>query len=272
MRHVTDVTVNGASLHVTQVGDGPAIVLLHGGLSSHVDWDPVADALAGKYRVIAPDSRGHGRSTNPAGKLSYELLADDVAELIAALGLERPMIGGWSDGGQIAIEVGLRHPGVACGLVVGAASPNFVTGGLRDVHRGLLGAGASGTPDLEYLDAELGEYAEPLKALHPGGDVRWAELIKQTAGMWLGYAGRGADQLASVDTPTLVLAGDRDELVALALSIELHRALPDAELAVIPQLSHDGPSPERAGVIAAVVDDFADRHQSPTTTHQKPRS
>jgi pimeloyl-ACP methyl ester carboxylesterase len=50
--------------------------------------------------VITPDSRGHGRSTNPAGQLSYVRIADDVAALMAALGLIRPVVGGWSDGGQ----------------------------------------------------------------------------------------------------------------------------------------------------------------------------
>ncbi len=73
------------------------------------------------FRLITPDSRGHGRSTNPASELFYPLIADDVAALIAALELARPVVGGWSDGVQVALELGARHPGVAGSLIVGAA-------------------------------------------------------------------------------------------------------------------------------------------------------
>jgi pimeloyl-ACP methyl ester carboxylesterase len=58
----------------------------------------------------------------------------------------------------------------------------------------------------------------------------------------------------------LVLAGDRDELIPLDLSVSLYRALPNAELAICPSLSHDGPTPERASVLASVIRDFARRH------------
>jgi pimeloyl-ACP methyl ester carboxylesterase len=68
----------------------------------------IVSGLAGSFRVIRPDSRGHGRSTNPAGELSYALIADDIAALIAALGLERPVVGGCSDRGQVALELGAR--------------------------------------------------------------------------------------------------------------------------------------------------------------------
>ena len=70
--------VNGASIHLAEHGDGPS------------------------HRVITPDSRGHGQSTNPSEHLSYAAIADDVAAIISSLGLERPVVGGWSDGGQVA--------------------------------------------------------------------------------------------------------------------------------------------------------------------------
>lgn len=66
--------------------------------------------LATRYRVIAPDSRGHGRTDNPAGRLAYDLMAEDVAGLIDALDLDRPLVAGYSDGAQIALELALRHP------------------------------------------------------------------------------------------------------------------------------------------------------------------
>jgi pimeloyl-ACP methyl ester carboxylesterase len=252
--------VNGASLYYEELGDGAPLVLIHGGLSSGAQWQPVVPDLAAGFRVITADSRGHGRSTNPAGELSYARIADDIAALIGALGLERPLVGGWSDGGQVALELGVRHPEAAGALIVGAAYPDFEAGGVREAHRALLGADETGVPDAVHLDAQLGEFAGEIKSLHPGGTEQWQRLVRETAPMWLDYEGLAPDELQTIQTPVLVLAGDRDELIPLDLSVSLYRALPNAELAICPSLSHDGPTPERASVLASVIRDFARRH------------
>ena len=254
------VEANGAALYYAEHGDGAPLILIHGGLSSSSQWEPVVPELADRFRVITPDSRGHGRSTNPAGELSYEQIAGDVAALIAALGLERPVVGGWSDGGQVTLELGARHPAAAGALIVGAAYPDFEAGGLRDAHRALLGADETGVPDAAHLDAQLGEFAEEVKALHPGGAEQWRALVRQSAAMWLDYDGLGHDELRAIERPVLVLGGDQDELIPVALADSLYRTLPDAELAICPQLSHDGPTPERAPVIASLIRDFALRN------------
>jgi pimeloyl-ACP methyl ester carboxylesterase len=255
------VEVNGATLYYKEHGDGAPLILIHGGLSTGSQWEPVVPELvADGFRVITPDSRGHGRSTNPAEELSYALIADDVAALIAALGLQRPLVGGWSDGGQVTLELGARHPGAASALIVGAAYPDFEAGGLREAHRALLGPDDTGVPDPAQLDAQLGDFADEIKALHPGGAEQWRTLVRHTAPMWLDYEGLGPDELQAIETPVLVLAGDRDELIPLDLSVSLYRALPNPELAICPKLSHDGPSPERAPVFASPIRDFARRH------------
>jgi pimeloyl-ACP methyl ester carboxylesterase len=251
--------LDGATIHLEERGEGRPLVLLHGGLGSSAYWDPVVDELAGSFRVITPDSRGHGRSTNPAGELSYARLADDVAALIGALELRRPVVGGWSDGGQVALELGVRHPGVAGALIAGAAYPDF-DAGVRRAHRSLLSADDAGVPDLEALETLLGEYAEEMKALHRGGAKGWYELVTQTAPMWLDYEGLRPDQLESIQAPVLVLAADRDELIPVELAVSLFRALPDAELAVCPWLHHAGLTPERAEIFAGLIRDFAQRH------------
>lgn len=251
--------VNGASIYYEDRGEGPAIILVHGGLGAGSEWEPVVSLLVGEFRVITPDSRGHGRSTNPAGELSYGRIADDIAALITALGLQRPMVGGWSDGGQITMELAARHPALAGALIVGAAYPDFNAGGLREAHRALLGADDDGVPDLAYLDAELGEWADEVKAQHVGGGRHWQTLIEQTAKMWLGYEGLDPGELQAIQTPALVLAGDRDELIPLELSVRLYQMLPHAELAVVPGLGHEGPTPARAAFLADVIRDFCHR-------------
>jgi pimeloyl-ACP methyl ester carboxylesterase len=94
------IEVNEAALYYEERGHGAPLILIHGGLASSSQWEPVVPELANGFRVITPDSRGHGRSTNPAGELSDARIADDIAALIAALRLRRPVVGGWSDGGH----------------------------------------------------------------------------------------------------------------------------------------------------------------------------
>jgi pimeloyl-ACP methyl ester carboxylesterase len=148
------VEVNGTTLYYEEHGGGAPLILIHGGLASGSQWEPVVSQLANGFRVITPDSRGHGRSTNPAGELSYAVIADDIVALIAALGLQQPVVGGWSDGGQVTLELGARHPGAAKALIVGAAYPDFDAGGLREAHSALLGADDSGIPNEAHLNAE----------------------------------------------------------------------------------------------------------------------
>ena len=114
------VDVDGMTVHYLEQGDGAPLILLHGGLATAgMSWTHAMPMLAGRYRVVAPDSRGHGGTDNPADHLGYDQMADDVARLIEAWGLERPVVVGYSDGAQVALEFGLRHPGVARALVLG---------------------------------------------------------------------------------------------------------------------------------------------------------
>jgi pimeloyl-ACP methyl ester carboxylesterase len=255
------VEVNGVTIAYEEHGAGSAVVLIHGGLVSSAMWAALVPHLGAGLRVILPDSRGHGGSTNPDGRLSYMQIADDVADLVEALGLEHPVIGGWSDGGQVALELGARHPSTAGALIVGAAHPDFHGSGLREACRALLGADDAGIPDVAQLEAHLGDFAPVLKSWHPGGEQQWHALVQQTAPMWLDYPGLTDDDLRRIETPALVLAGDRDDLIPLDLSVALYRALPNAELAVCPQADHYGPIlPERASVFADMIRDFVVRH------------
>jgi pimeloyl-ACP methyl ester carboxylesterase len=249
--------LNGAKIYYEEQGSGIPIVLVHGGFTSSARWAPTVPSLADAFRVITPDSRGHGNSDNPSGELSYPQLADDVAALIAELGLVRPIVGGYSDGGQVTLEFGVRHPGVARGLVVGAAYPDFARSGIRDINAAFIGADAAGNPDLGVLDANLGSYAAAARSRHPGGEAQWRALVEQSARMWLDYPGLTPTQIGTIDMPTLVFAGDRDEMLSLDLVVTLYRMLPNAELAVCPQADHFAVLSNRQDAFAAAVRDFA---------------
>ena len=258
------IEVDQATLYVEDRGLGAPLVLLHGGLSSSATWAAMLPHLVEDFRVITPDSRGHGRSTNPSGTLSYAQLADDVAALIAALGVARPVVGGYSDGGQVALELGARHPEAASALIVGAAYPDSSTLGCGTCFGPSLVPTTPAPPIWRQVDALLGDVAELVKSRHPGGQEQWRALVEQTAPMWLDYPGLTPEELGAIDAPVLLFTGDRDGLIPLELIVSLYRALPDAELACRPNTDHFGAMmPERAELFAGMIRDFAVRRTSP---------
>ena len=255
------IEVNGVELSVRERGRGPAVVLVQPGLLSGAAYEAIASRLAGRFRVFAFDSRGHGRSTNPSGELSYQLLADDTAALIGALGLERPFVGGWSDGGEVALQVGLRHPGLARGLIAGGTS--LVMGGdeaARAATRAFFHADDHNAVDLDAFAAEHAASLLPyLKRLHPDGEAQWQNVVRWSAKMWLTYGGLSRDEAARIAAPTLVVLGDRDEFHPIDKAVGLFRWLPNAELAVLPGSDHMRPVFEPTS-LAPVLVDFLDRH------------
>jgi pimeloyl-ACP methyl ester carboxylesterase len=242
--------VNGARLCFESHGAGRPLLLLHGGTADLHMWDDWLPLLADDFRVIRLDSRGHGRSSNPAGLLTYPLMADDVAAAIAALGLDRPLVAGFSDGGQIALELAMRHPASAAAIVVGGAYGTFA-----DHQRSTLksfGLPAPGVVDFDaLLTDERAGTVEYWRATHatPDDPERWRTLLTQIAGLWWSPLNYQAADYQRIQIPTLIFAGDRDEFVSAAHAAEMYQQLPNAELAIIPNAAHlgsidsDGPTP-----------------------------
>jgi N-formylmaleamate deformylase len=124
------VTVNGIQVNYyrsTPEGGAPALVMIHGLTDSGLCWGRVADALDGAYDIILPDTRGHGFSDKPADGYTSEALAADVAGLIDALGLDRPVLIGHSLGGQIATFTAAEYPQKVRAVVL--EDPAWLDGG-----------------------------------------------------------------------------------------------------------------------------------------------
>jgi pimeloyl-ACP methyl ester carboxylesterase len=107
----------GVRLFAVEDGVGPAIVMLHGGMASHLASLPLIAPLVLRYRVVTPDVRGNGRSWSGSA-LTFDRLADDVEILLDHLGVDRAVVGGVSGGSGIALRFVLRHPGRTAGLVL----------------------------------------------------------------------------------------------------------------------------------------------------------
>jgi pimeloyl-ACP methyl ester carboxylesterase len=112
------VQVNGIELGYEIYGAGDPLVLLHGGFGSVEMFGPNIELLAAGRQVIGVDLQSHGRSPAADRPMRFETMADDVAELIGALGVERASIMGFSLGGGVALRIGIQHPNVVERLVL----------------------------------------------------------------------------------------------------------------------------------------------------------
>lgn len=251
---MASVRVSDIDVHYTETGSGPPLVLLHGGLATSEMWNTSHVALlATRYRVFMPDSRGHGKTTNPAGTLSYPQLADDAAGFCSALDLRSPVFVGYSDGGQAGIEIGLRHPTLARAFVLGG-----VVTKPSDAYFAALAKMGITTPGEVNLDTMRSEFGEMFDYIVSGPHANWESFVKQIATLWLTVPTYTPEELSRIATPCLVICGDRDTGSADD-AIPLFRALPLAELAIVPQSKHGAASKQMFWVN---VIDFLSRHAS----------
>jgi pimeloyl-ACP methyl ester carboxylesterase len=252
------VSANGLNIHYGEYGEGVPLILLHGGSATLESWDDFTPAFAQHFRVIAPDTRGHGKTINPAGELSYPVLADDVAAFIQALKLNKPLILGYSDGAQIALDLAIRYPELASGLVLGGVLYKF--GALYYEALKHFGLPSAGAVDLDYIQAHASDWEEYLKASHVRADDPdyWLKFLKQISTLWWTPRDYSDDDLKKIAAPTLIFLGDRDEGIGVEHGIKMYRGIPNAELFVVPNGDHGSAGAELTN---AVVMSFLTRYK-----------
>lgn len=253
------VRANGIIIHYEEYGSGAPLLLLHGGSGTLEEWKPMIPSFEPHFHVYAPDSRGHGKTDNPAGKLSYSVMADDVAAFVAALEISRPLVCGYSDGGQIALELAMRHPGLARALVVGAAWYRFSDDYVKALKT--WGFEKRGEYNFDWVEKNYPFFVEDWKKSHyrEGDPEYWKTLMLQLSEMWLTPLDYGESDFKRITDPLLVLIGDRDGMVPLDDAIGMYRMIPTAELAVLPNADHMGvlTNPEP---LIRIVSEFLLRH------------
>lgn len=271
--HGQYVSANGIEIHYLDQGEGQPLVLLHGGVvSTNSIWGgvPVAyashmDTLAEHFRVIAPDTRGCGRTKHSGGPVTFDLLADDVAALIDALGLERPLIAGFSEGAIAATVLGIRHPDAIRAIVnhagFDAFDPELPTIAMM---RQILGGRPDATepdPDAAARGFEASEQMRPMFELMKRdqdsgqGEGHWRTYLRLSWDRCTQSPGYTYADLAKITVPTLILVGDRDDFCTVEQAVTAYRQLPDGELAILPGHGHDIPP----AAIQTTVEFFARR-------------
>ena len=118
-----NINVNNVNLYYEVYGDGDPIMLLHGNSETHEIFDKLIEKLKDKYKVYAIDSRCHGKSEDTK-IISYELMRDDVICFIKKLNISKPILYGFSDGGNIGLLVSIKEPDILFKLIISGANLN----------------------------------------------------------------------------------------------------------------------------------------------------
>lgn len=194
--------VNGLNMYYEIHGSGEPLILLHGGVAASEVFGPNLPELAKSRQVIAVHLQGHGRTRDIDRPLRYESMGDDVAALIAHLGLVRPDIMGYSMGGGVALQTAIRHPESVGRLVVIGMS----------IRRDAYYPEVLATFDRMAANAaQLGASVKqsPLGQMHP--DVNWETLFTKIADMETRDYDWSAD-VARITTPTMLVFADADAM------------------------------------------------------------
>jgi pimeloyl-ACP methyl ester carboxylesterase len=248
-------------LHYGEIGNGSPLILIHGGLfDANFAWGSYYQLFSQHYRVIAPDSRGHGKSENPTKELSYKLICDDIVALIKELELDRPLVAGYSDGGQIALEIAIEYPDTIRAIVVGGVLAEISETYINCVKS--WGINKPGDVDIDRFNTAFSDFVPILTDMHSSiyGVEYWKELFAISSKMWLDSSGFPGDRVKKITVPTLVLHGDRDEAIPLEDPLRIYRTIPNAELSIIPNADHMAAN-SQVGVVAPIILDFLKRHE-----------
>lgn len=208
---------DGVTLYYETYGQGEPLLLVHGNGGSIGTLAAQIDHFKTRYKVIAMDSRDHGRSADSQEPITYEKMTDDLAALIDHLKLGPVDVVGWSDGGIEALLLDVRHPAKVKKIVSMAANLN---------------------PSPEAFDPEVDAMIKSMMEL-PDEARNTPEGRRQlkVVGMMLKEPDIPPAMLAKVAAPTLVLASDHD-LVRIEHIVTIYKSLPNAQLAIFPNRTH----------------------------------
>lgn len=222
------VTVNGITLHYEERGKGEPLLLLHGfGMCGKGDWGDHVDELAKSYRVIMPDLRGHGWSTNPSGKFTMRQSAEDIRALLDQLGLKNIRAMGISAGGMTLLHLAIKYPDRVRTMAVIGATNQF-----GEQARQTLRGEAGSLPPKEVIDM--------FNVCATRGPTQIAELMGQFTGFANSYDDMNLTKadLAKIKARTLIIHGDRDEFFPVEIPVEMYRAIPGSAVWIVPNGDH----------------------------------
>lgn len=242
------VDADGLTTYYEVNGAGDPLLLLHGGFCSAETFDRLTSGLAAAYRVYLPERRGHGRTPDAEGPITYKIMAEDTIAFMDALEIRDAHLVGWSDGGVVGLQVALQRPDLVRTLVLIGTALNH--DGLPAQAREMLSGGM--TPEI------LPPFLRQLYAnVSPDGPEHFDVVFNKLKATWETEPSFDLSELERVSVPTLFMLGDGD-MVTVEHAAAVQRAIPDAQLAIVPGASHGLPMEKPEFVSRLVVDFLAE--------------
>lgn len=272
------VRVGGHDIHYLAAGEGPPLVLLHGGIidAAACSWGGVLDPLARDFRVVAPDLLGYGASDVPDVTYTVERHVGVVEGLVDALGLDEPAVAGLSMGGAVALgleldtDVAVRRLALLDSYGLGTDLPNgkltwllarvpafnrVSVAILRRSRRAVEASLGNVVADPGALPPEVVDRVQALARLPDAGEA--FRRFRAHEVTWAGYRTDFGPRLPDVTAPTVLVHGRADEVVPVEWSRRAADLLPESRLEVLDDCAH-WPPRERPAAVAALLRETGD--------------
>src|SRR5690349_13291177 len=198
-RYGHHLNVNGIRMYYEVHGRGTPLLLVHGGAGNGMQFEKQIPAFVGTHRCIVPDCCAQGRTTDRPGPLTYHAMAEDMIALLDHLHVRRVDVMGWSDGGDIGLDLAMHHPDRIAHLVTFGA--NFQPDGLE-------------ASDVEWNNSATAD------SFGPGMREGWTKLnpqpehyeqaMNKILAMWRSLPRWSLADLHRIRAKTLIVAGDHD--------------------------------------------------------------
>lgn len=229
-------TSDGIILDYEIKGSGEALVLLHSGMMSRDDMRIQIEHFSNAYQVIAIDSREQGRSSESPEQITYDLMSNDVIELLDHLNIKRANIFGQSDGGITALLTAHYHPSRVNKLIIHGAVFNYQgysPEALAAMKEYSWGANNPNDNDETHFPGmAINSYLLGRKDL-----TNFQQHLQEMANMWSSSPNLTITDLNKISLPVLIIVGDHAD-VSLSHSIEMHKELSNSQLFVAPGATH----------------------------------
>ena len=254
---IQHVSIHGHDMAYQMTGSGPALLLLHGIAGSSRTWRDVIPQLTDRFTVIAPDLMGHGLSEKPVGDYSLGSFASGIRDLLDVLDIDHASVVGQSFGGGVAMQLAYQHPELCDRLVL--------------VDSGGLGREVNWM--LRFMTLPGSEYVMPVifpRFVRDWGDSLFRSIndrgirLSRISEMWSAYASLaesenrrafartiravidpGGQTVSAMDRlylaapmPTLIIWGDRDDIIPVSHAHAAHQAIPGSRLVIIEGAGH----------------------------------
>ena len=174
--------------------------------------------------------------------------------------LHKPHICGWSDGGQIGLDLAIRYPDIATSYIIGAAWKDISETDFESLHE--LGFHGPGDVNFKQMEEIAPDFVERIKNFHSSqGAEYWKELLIGISILWFTPFKYNDEALINIQSPILFVIGDKDDIIPVETAIALYRMIPNSDLAVLPNTDHYIPR-THVKEFSNLVLEFINRHSA----------